>query len=47
MIKSFLFQVDDVEIKGKTLLSVPGYDKKVPFGLLTSLNYPIENSSKL
>jgi valyl-tRNA synthetase len=35
-----------MELKGRTLLSVPGYDSKdkAEFGVLTSFAYPIENS---
>ncbi|KAK2153370.1 hypothetical protein LSH36_299g01010 [Paralvinella palmiformis] len=38
-------EVDDIQIKGRTLLDVPGYDKKVTFGLLTVLSYPIEHTN--
>lgn len=37
-------QVDKIELNERTLLSVPGYEKKVEFGVLTSFAYPIENS---
>ncbi|VBB29773.1 unnamed protein product [Acanthocheilonema viteae] len=36
--------VEKVELSGRTLLSVPGYLKKIEFGILTSFAYPIENS---
>ncbi|CAM9022289.1 unnamed protein product [Wickerhamomyces anomalus] len=39
-------EVDNKEIKGRTLLSVPGYDEKVEFGVLTSFAYPVENSDE-
>ncbi|KAF2008698.1 valyl-tRNA synthetase [Aaosphaeria arxii CBS 175.79] len=34
-------EVDNKEIPGRTLLDVPGYDRKVEFGVLTSFKYPI------
>ncbi|CAG9534339.1 unnamed protein product [Cercopithifilaria johnstoni] len=37
-------EVEKVELSGRTLLSVPGYLKKIEFGVLTSFAYPIENS---
>lgn len=39
-------EVDNKDVKGRTLLSVPGYDEKVEFGVLTSFAYPIENSDE-
>lgn len=39
-------EVDNKDVKGKTLLSVPGYDQKIEFGVLTSFAYPIENSDE-
>ncbi|CAN6601249.1 hypothetical protein TRVA0_001S10088 [Trichomonascus vanleenenianus] len=39
-------EVDNKEIPGKTLLSVPGYDEKVEFGVLTSFAYPVEGSDE-
>ncbi|KII90336.1 hypothetical protein PLICRDRAFT_136533 [Plicaturopsis crispa FD-325 SS-3] len=41
-------EVDQKEIKGRTLLSVPGYDpkEKFEFGVITSFAYPIENSDE-
>ena len=33
-----------MELEGKTLLSVPGYDKKIEFGQLVSFAYRLENS---
>lgn len=35
-------EVDNKEIAGRTLLDVPGYDRKVEFGVLTSFKYPID-----
>ncbi|KAL1864623.1 hypothetical protein VTK73DRAFT_5777 [Phialemonium thermophilum] len=37
-------EVENKEIPGRTLLEVPGYDKKVEFGVLTYFKYPIEGS---
>ncbi|CAH8658373.1 unnamed protein product [Dicrocoelium dendriticum] len=34
-------EVDKVELSGRTLLHVPGYDKPVPFGVITSFAYPL------
>ena len=34
--------MEHIEIKGRTLLNVPGYDKPVEFGVLTSFAYPLE-----
>ncbi|KAK2755898.1 valine--tRNA ligase [Arachnomyces sp. PD_36] len=39
-------EVENKEITGRTLLSVPGYDKKVEFGVLTHFKYPIEGSEE-
>ena len=39
-------EVDNKELKGRTLLEVPGYDKKVEFGVLTFFRYPIEGSDE-
>ncbi|XP_050219299.1 valine--tRNA ligase, mitochondrial 1 [Mercurialis annua] len=35
-------EVDYTDIKERTLLKVPGYEKPVEFGLLTSFAYPLE-----
>ncbi|XP_010554365.1 PREDICTED: valine--tRNA ligase, mitochondrial 1 [Tarenaya hassleriana] len=35
-------EVDYIDIKERTLLKVPGYDKPVEFGVLTSFAYPLE-----
>ncbi|VDK72530.1 unnamed protein product [Litomosoides sigmodontis] len=37
-------EVEKLELSGRSLLSVPGYLKKIEFGVLTSFAYPIENS---
>ncbi|XP_071039659.1 valine--tRNA ligase [Parasteatoda tepidariorum] len=39
-------EVDKLELTGKTLLSVPGHDRKVEFGVLVSFAYPVENSNE-
>ncbi|KAH3686262.1 hypothetical protein WICPIJ_002759 [Wickerhamomyces pijperi] len=39
-------EVDNKDVKGKTLLSVPGYDEKIEFGVITSFAYPIEDSDE-
>ncbi|MFH4974910.1 hypothetical protein AB6A40_001619 [Gnathostoma spinigerum] len=35
-------EVDKIELSGRTMLSVPGYDKKVEFGVLVSFAYPVD-----
>ncbi|KAG9320556.1 hypothetical protein KVV02_000373 [Mortierella alpina] len=41
-------EVDNKELTGRTLLSVPGYDQKekFEFGVLISFAYPVENSDE-
>jgi valyl-tRNA synthetase len=39
-------EVDDKELEGRTLLDVPGYERKVEFGVLTYFYYPIDGSDK-
>lgn len=39
-------EVDNVDLPGRTLLSVPGYDKKIEFGVLTHFYYEMEGSDK-
>jgi len=39
-------EVENKEISGRTLLEVPGYDKKVEFGVLTYFKYPIDGSEE-
>ena len=41
-----LLQVDKQQLMGRTLLHVPGYDKKVEFGVLVSFAYKVEGSGK-
>jgi valyl-tRNA synthetase len=35
--------VDKIELSGRTLLSVPGYEEKVEFGMLVSFAYKVED----
>ncbi|RWS05960.1 Valine--tRNA ligase-like protein, partial [Dinothrombium tinctorium] len=35
-------EVDKIDLNGRTLLSVPGYESKVEFGVLISFAYPVE-----
>ncbi|KAI0124004.1 tRNA synthetases class I-domain-containing protein [Xylariales sp. AK1849] len=37
-------EVENKEIQGRTLLDVPGYDKKVAFGEMTHFKYPIDGT---
>lgn len=39
-------EVENKEITGRTLLSVPGYEKKVEFGVLTHFKYQIDGSTE-
>ncbi|KAK6464077.1 tRNA synthetases class I-domain-containing protein [Scheffersomyces coipomensis] len=39
-------EVDNKTIPGKTLLSVPNYDNKIEFGVITSFSYQVENSDE-
>ncbi|KAK1782807.1 tRNA synthetases class I-domain-containing protein [Copromyces sp. CBS 386.78] len=39
-------EVENKEITGRTLLDVPGYDKKVEFGVLTHFKYQIDGSEE-
>ena len=39
-------QVDKVELPGRTLLAVPGYDEKIEFGVLISFAYPVVGSDE-
>lgn len=34
------------EIAGRTLLSVPGYEEKIEFGVLVQFGYPVEGSGE-
>ena len=42
----FFLQVDKVELPGRSLLNVPGYDKKIEFGVLISFAYPVEGTEE-
>lgn len=37
-------EVDNKELEGRTLLDVPGYERKVEFGVITHFKYPIDGS---
>lgn len=37
-------EVDNKELKGRTKIKVPGYDKMIEFGVLTYFRYPIKDS---
>lgn len=39
-------EVDNKELAGRTLLSVPGYDKKIEFGVIIHFKYPIVASDE-
>ncbi|XP_049829740.1 valine--tRNA ligase [Schistocerca gregaria] len=39
-------EVDKVELSGRTLLSVPGYEEKVEFGVLVYFAYKVEGSGE-
>lgn len=39
-------EVQNKELTGRTLLDVPGYDKKVEFGVIVHFKYPIEGSDE-
>ncbi|KAI9806976.1 MAG: Valine--tRNA ligase, mitochondrial [Piccolia ochrophora] len=39
-------EVDNIELEGRTLLDVPGYDKKVEFGVITYFQYEIEGAEE-
>lgn len=39
-------EVDNKELTGRTLLDVPGYDRKVEFGVLTHFKYPVEGTDE-
>ena len=34
-------EVDTIDLPGRTLLTIPGYDRKIEFGVLTSFAYPL------
>ncbi|KAF4446696.1 valyl-tRNA synthetase, partial [Fusarium albosuccineum] len=39
-------EVDNEELTGRTLLNVPGYERKIEFGVIVHFKYPIENSNE-
>lgn len=39
-------EVENKEVMGRTLIPVPGYDKKVEFGVLTYFQYPIHGTNQ-
>jgi len=39
-------EVDNKDIEGRTLLDVPGYEKKVEFGVITHFKYPIDGTDQ-
>ena len=39
-------EVDTKDLSGPTLLDVPGYDKKIEFGVMTHFHYEIEGSNE-
>ena len=39
-------EVDNIELEGRTLLEVPGYDRKVEFGVITHFCYKIDGSGE-
>lgn len=39
-------EVENKELSGRTLLDVPGYERKVEFGVITHFKYPIEGSEE-
>lgn len=40
-------EVVNKELEGRTLLDVPGYDKKVEFGVIVHFKYPIEGTDEM
>ncbi|KAI3323443.1 tRNA synthetases class I-domain-containing protein [Xylariaceae sp. AK1471] len=39
-------EVDNKELNGRTLLDVPGYEKKIEFGVICHFRYPIADSNE-
>ncbi|MCJ1228351.1 Valine--tRNA ligase, mitochondrial [Toensbergia leucococca] len=39
-------EVDNKELEGRTLLDVPGYDRKVEFGVITHFQYEVEGTDE-
>lgn len=40
-------EVESKELPGRTLLNVPGYDKKIEFGVIVHFQYPIEGTDQM
>lgn len=40
-------EVDNKDVEGRTLLDIPGYDRKVEFGVITHFKYPIDGSDEM
>ena len=38
-------EVDSIDLPGRTLLTIPGYDRKIEFGVLTSFSYPLTDAT--
>ncbi|CAA7036162.1 unnamed protein product [Microthlaspi erraticum] len=38
-------EIEHIDIKGRTLKNVPGYEKPVEFGVMTSFAYPLDDGS--
>jgi valyl-tRNA synthetase len=39
-------ELEDLEVRGRTLITVPGYDRTVEVGVIVYFNYPIDGSSE-
>ena len=39
-------EVDNKELEGRTMLDVPGYEKKIEFGVITYFQYEVEGSNE-
>ncbi|KAL2357681.1 valyl-tRNA synthetase-like protein [Cryomyces antarcticus] len=39
-------EVDNKELEGRTMLDVPGYERKIEFGVITHFKYPIEGTEE-
>lgn len=40
-------EVDKKELTGRTLFDVPGYDRKIPFGVITKFAYKLKGNSEI
>jgi len=40
------FKVESVPLNSRTYIEVPGYDTKIPFGVMSSFAYPVEGSGE-